>query len=305
MPSSSNEQRKTMSAIAHGWKPKGSAAGIPKGVAEEFHEADKGHKYGAKGRAFGGVAPMISQAAQPTMNPAMMQGMNPANATNNNPATLNNAAPMQAMQQPMQPAMAQMPINGVAAPMQLAPVMGPDQPNNAAPPGPAGSRGFAYGGAATASIKSPIKTFKGPIVSKVPGRTDLHFGHVPSGSFVIPADIVSGHGQGNSLAGMDHLQKLFRMGPHANSQATNGKPSALQKLAKGGSADEHVGKPVPVKLAGGEIVVPPEHVLETMQRICGKKMTLAQAHDALDQWVISKRKKLRKTLAALPGPARD
>lgn len=37
-----------MSAIAHGWKPKGKVADIPVKVAKEFHAADKGHKYGAK-----------------------------------------------------------------------------------------------------------------------------------------------------------------------------------------------------------------------------------------------------------------
>ena len=46
MPSHSPEQAKTMSAIAHGWRPTGSAAGIPVKVAKEFHAADKGHKYG-------------------------------------------------------------------------------------------------------------------------------------------------------------------------------------------------------------------------------------------------------------------
>jgi hypothetical protein len=50
MPSKSPEQRKTMSAIAHGWKPKGSAKGIPVKVAKEFHAADRGKKYGAKRR---------------------------------------------------------------------------------------------------------------------------------------------------------------------------------------------------------------------------------------------------------------
>jgi len=49
MPSKSPEQAKTMSAIAHGWKPKGSAKGIPVKVAKEFHAADKGKKWGAKG----------------------------------------------------------------------------------------------------------------------------------------------------------------------------------------------------------------------------------------------------------------
>jgi len=37
-----------MSAIAHGWKPKGKAKGIPVKVAKEFHAADKGTKYGKK-----------------------------------------------------------------------------------------------------------------------------------------------------------------------------------------------------------------------------------------------------------------
>lgn len=59
MPSKSVKQAKTMSAIAHGWKPKGKAAGIPVKVAKEFHSADAGKKYGhttkskSKGRFYG------------------------------------------------------------------------------------------------------------------------------------------------------------------------------------------------------------------------------------------------------------
>lgn len=42
MPSKSPAQKKTMAAIAHGWKPpKGSkVAKIPKKVAKEFNKAD-------------------------------------------------------------------------------------------------------------------------------------------------------------------------------------------------------------------------------------------------------------------------
>ena len=47
MPSRSNKQARTMSAIAHGWRPKGKAAAIPVKVAREFHAADTGRKYGA------------------------------------------------------------------------------------------------------------------------------------------------------------------------------------------------------------------------------------------------------------------
>jgi len=48
MPSSTPKQAKTMSAIAHGWRPTGKAANIPPAVARDFHEADRGRKYGAK-----------------------------------------------------------------------------------------------------------------------------------------------------------------------------------------------------------------------------------------------------------------
>jgi hypothetical protein len=43
MPSTSPKQKKTMAAIAHGWKPpKGSkVAKIPVKVAKEFNKADK------------------------------------------------------------------------------------------------------------------------------------------------------------------------------------------------------------------------------------------------------------------------
>lgn len=43
MPSSSPAQKKTMAAIAHGWKPPAGSkvASIPLGVAKDFHAADK------------------------------------------------------------------------------------------------------------------------------------------------------------------------------------------------------------------------------------------------------------------------
>ncbi len=53
MPSKTVKQAKTMSAIAHGWKPKGSAAGIPVKVAKEFHNADVGKKYGHQKSSYG------------------------------------------------------------------------------------------------------------------------------------------------------------------------------------------------------------------------------------------------------------
>ena len=49
MPSTSPKQKKTMSAIAHGWKPTGSASSIPVKVAKEFHAADKKKGYDRSG----------------------------------------------------------------------------------------------------------------------------------------------------------------------------------------------------------------------------------------------------------------
>ena len=246
---------------------KGSSQGVVSNNIKEFHTgktyAHTKSKFGkaradrqavavamseAKGRAFGGVAPMMGQAFNSTMP--------------------------------------QMPRNGVAGVSAPNPLMG--SPNGINAPGAiVGAPGAYSRGGTTHGLT------KGAIVSAVPGRTDKHFTHVPSGSFVIPADIVSGHGEGNTIAGIETLNKLFKLGSE--------KANHVSKLARGG----HVGKPVPVKLAGGEIVVPPENVHETMCRVTKKNLSLSQAHAAMDAWVIAQRKKLRKTLASLPGPAKD
>jgi len=182
-----------------------------------------------------------------------------------------------------------------------------------------GSAERAFGGAGLVKTPSMNPTWqekqearamtRGPILSAVPGRTDAHYTHVPSGSYVIPADIVSGRGEGNTLAGANALQKMFKMGPYGAGMPHLGGGHSVPrppKLASGGGKyGNHIGKPVKVKLAGGEIVVPPEHVLETMQRVTKRKLTLDEAHRIMDAWILKERKKLRKTLARLPGPAKD
>ena len=55
---------------------------------------------------------------------------------------------------------------------------------------------------------------QGLIKSSVPGRTDKLNLDVPSGSYVIPADIPSAIGQGNSSAGASILDKMFNKGPY-------------------------------------------------------------------------------------------
>lgn len=52
----------------------------------------------------------------------------------------------------------------------------------------------------------------GSVIGITPGRGDKVNTRVPSGSHIIPADIVSGLGQGNSLAGLALLEKMFPAG---------------------------------------------------------------------------------------------
>ena len=114
----------------------------------------------------------------------------------------------------------------------------------------------------------------GPIHSAVGGRTDHLAMNVPSGAYVIPADVVSGLGEGNTLTGQKILQRMF--------------PEAA---ARGGKA-------VPIMAAGGEHVISP-------QAIVAKYGNLDRGHKILDSWVVGQRKKLVKTLKKLPGPARS
>lgn len=53
------------------------------------------------------------------------------------------------------------------------------------------------------------KLHTGPLHSHVAGRTDHLPSNVENGSFVIPADVVSGMGEGNSVAGFKVLKRMF------------------------------------------------------------------------------------------------
>lgn len=147
----------------------------------------------------------------------------------------------------------------------------------------------------------------GPVLSSVPGRTDNHPAHVPSGSYVVPADVVSGRGQGNTLAGTKALQAMFKMGPYGTSIPHLGHGSGipkgpqLQKAHSGGGkgVNGNIGSPTPVNIAGGEIVIPPENLMETVHP------NLDTAHQIMDAWVLNERKNHIKTLQGLPGPAKD
>jgi len=147
----------------------------------------------------------------------------------------------------------------------------------------------------------------GMIHSPVAGRTDKIPMGVKSGSYVVPADVVSALGQGNSLAGANGLNKLLKMGPYGASAA--GAPKSMtpkiapiprpQKLFADGGDVGGDSPPVDIVAAGGEFVVPDHKVAE----IGGGDMD--HGHDILDKMVLHVRKKNIKTLKKLPGPKRN
>src|SRR5258707_10948120 len=55
---------------------------------------------------------------------------------------------------------------------------------------------------------------EGFLHSSVPGRTDRLPISVAGGSYILPADHVAALGQGNSNAGANIVNKMFKMGPY-------------------------------------------------------------------------------------------
>ena len=77
------------------------------------------------------------------------------------------------------------------------------------------ARKHRAGGGLTQKVMAPsqprgmdIKPHIGPIHSAVAGRTDHLPMHVPSGSYVIPADIISAMGEGNTMAGFKIMNDI-------------------------------------------------------------------------------------------------
>jgi hypothetical protein len=135
-------------------------------------------------------------------------------------------------------------------------------------------------------VKNDVKPFWGAISSPVAGRTDHLKMHVLSGSYVIPADIVSGMGEGNTSAGFKIAKQIF----------TN--PEGAAPSPDNPAVAEQYGL-VPVVVAGGEFVIPPWDVEWQGDG------DMDDGHQVLDEYVTRSRKKLVTTLKKLPGPKAD
>jgi hypothetical protein len=132
-------------------------------------------------------------------------------------------------------------------------------------------------------IGGASKLHTGAIKAPVAGRTDHLPMHVPSGSYVIPADIVSAIGEGNTEHGFDIIDHMVK-----------------ERMAAGGDVNEaDEANPVAIVAAGGEYVIPPGAV-----RGFGGG-DLDAGHKALDEWVKAERATTIATLKKLPAPRKD
>lgn len=142
----------------------------------------------------------------------------------------------------------------------------------------------------------------GMIKSPVAGRTDRVPMAAAKGSFVLPADVVSAVGQGNSISGANAFNKLFKIGPygaespHVRMGRSTIPKGGMMKGRRGFADGGDVGEPVDILAAGGEFLVPPEAVLAIGNG------DIAHGHDILDAMVKRIRSQNIKTLKNLPGP---
>lgn len=159
------------------------------------------------------------------------------------------------------------------------------------------------------------------------GRADHLTTTAPGGSYIVPADVISGIGEGNSLAGAAAVEHWLNTGPwgtrlprgkgggrglpHAPMPHSVGYPEVHD--AKGGGVQGGVGSGrVPVKLSHGEYQIGPRHVLAIGRHLLKKhggtgrndRLAMKLGHDALDAWVVHERKKVADKMKKLPGPTR-
>lgn len=130
------------------------------------------------------------------------------------------------------------------------------------------------------------------------GRTDQLPRAVAADSFVIPADVISGIGQGDTMAGSKIMDGILSSGPF-------GTRLPRGRRADGGNASD--GGISHVLVAGGEYLVNRDKVAELGRRVRlgGKsraRSDLAAGHEALRTMVDKVRKHQKKFLASAPKP---
>lgn len=106
-------------------------------------------------------------------------------------------------------------------------------------------------------------------------------GDLPSGSYILPADTVNGHGNGSTLAGARHLG--MALGGRLVDGPGDGRSDDIPFRGPGGRE---------IRLSNGEMIIPPAGV------------QAAGGADNLDRMVMQTRKKRRRAMSAFGRPAR-
>jgi len=155
----------------------------------------------------------------------------------------------------------------------------------------------------------------------VPGRTDRHNMDVPAGTYVLPADVVSGTGEDNTLAGVGIIDRMLSSGPYGThlpprrgGHSIPHPPGPFREGSAGyatAGGVKHGHGMVPVQVAGGEFLIPPNIV--AYHHLLGNgdpknpnpkhyDAALKRGHSILDKYVVLARAKHNKERQALPGP---
>jgi hypothetical protein len=189
---------------------------------------------------------------------------------------------------------------------------------------------------------TPLEPFTGPIPGSGGGRADDVPMHVPTGSYVIPADIVSHIGDGNSVNGLSVLKAMFQPHPLGASAGPWGAQANQNIMGKGVAIPtppqtRQIGMPrYQVGPGAATNVIRPQPQMQGqmggMQRFGGHVSggveatpimassgefvvppdevkrrgggNLNKGHKIFDAWVKSLRNQHVKTLKTLPGPAK-
>ena len=193
----------------------------------------------------------------------------------------------------------------------------------------------AFGGVDTLFSRQDIRQEEAPVQGFLGGdtlgRADGKNASVTSGAYVLPADVIAGLGEGNSLAGANLTQKWLSTGPYGTplppqrrgSGPPGGSPprapmgTRLPQLQyeKGGGTPIKKGdqSPVPVALSDGEFVIAPEIVAHHADLGAldpndhnpkHYEAALKRGHDILDHLVLELRKRHLAETARLPKPAK-
>lgn len=124
------------------------------------------------------------------------------------------------------------------------------------------------------------------------GRADTMKATVPEGTYILPADVVSALGDGNTLAGAKLLDARLKQDSQAKA-APPAAPAGLAGFADGGAVQ---GAPVPILASGGEYRIMPSAVAA----LGGGN--IEDGFKILDKFVSQIRDKHVKKVKSLPEP---